>query len=110
MAGLLCYECSLVLRDRLKGEKAEREFLKEKIPMAISQSQEGIRRITKNSSAMKNFSHPSSGELAMSDINRGILSTVTVTAHEWKYIANMELLIEWLMTTHTIYRGLASLY
>ncbi len=75
-------------------ETADWEFLQEEIPKALIQSQEGLRRITKIVSAMKNFSHPGSGELEPSDINIGIQSTVTLTTNEWKYAAEMDMQLD----------------
>ncbi|MBU1418089.1 MAG: cache domain-containing protein [Proteobacteria bacterium] len=75
-------------------ETADWEFLQEEIPKALLQSQEGLRRISKIVSAMKNFSHPGSGELESSDINIGIQSTVTLATNEWKYAAEMEMQLE----------------
>ncbi|MBU0960778.1 MAG: histidine kinase, partial [Proteobacteria bacterium] len=75
-------------------ETADWEFLQEEIPKALLQSQEGLRRISKIVSAMKNFSHPGSGKLESSDINIGIQSTVTLATNEWKYAAEMKMQLE----------------
>jgi len=73
---------------------AEWQFLKEEMAPALAQSEEGIRRITSIVSAMKNFSHPGSGKRELADINSGIESTVTIARNEWKYKAEMELLLD----------------
>ncbi|MBU0944890.1 MAG: ATP-binding protein [Proteobacteria bacterium] len=75
-------------------ETADWEFLQEEIPKALVQSQEGLRRITKIVTAMKNFSHPGIGNLEPSNINLGIQSTLTLATNEWKYSAEMELQLE----------------
>lgn len=69
--------------------EADREYIVEEIPKAIHQSLEGIGRITKIVSAMKDFSHPGTVEKTPIDINRAIESTITVARNEWKYVANM---------------------
>ena len=76
------------LRQQL--ESADFEFLMEEIPRAISQSLEGIERVTGIVRALKEFAHPSK-EKAPVDINQAIQSTSTVATNEWKYIANLEL-------------------
>ena len=65
-------------------------FLMEEIPKAIEQSIEGVKRIAKIVRAMKEFSHPGTGEKTFLDINKAIENTITVTKNEWKYVAEME--------------------
>jgi signal transduction histidine kinase len=66
-------------------------YLFEQIPLAITETLEGVARITKIVRAMKEFSHPGGAEKSASDINRAIGSTVTVAHNEWKYVANVTL-------------------
>lgn len=66
------------------------EYLREEIPQAIEQSQEGLKRITKIVRAMKEFSHPGSREKIPTDINHAIETTIDVCRNEWKYYAEME--------------------
>ncbi len=63
-------------------------FLKE-IPITITQSLEGINRISKIVSAMKVFSHPGGEEKIHTDINKTIESTITVARNVWKYVADV---------------------
>jgi signal transduction histidine kinase len=74
-------------------EKAKQEldveFLEEEVPLAIEQSIDGISRISKIVSAMKDFSHPGQENKQKIDINKAIESTSIVASNEWKYIANM---------------------
>jgi two-component system NtrC family sensor kinase len=67
------------------------DFLKDEIPRAIQQSQEGVARVTKIVGAMKEFSHPGGDVKEHLDINRAIESTTTVSRNEWKYVAELEL-------------------
>jgi len=67
------------------------DFLREEIPNAISQSLEGIDRITHIVRAMKDFSHPGTGQKESVDLNQAIASTVTVCKNRWKYAAELEL-------------------
>ncbi len=71
-------------------EKFDIEFLEEETPMAIEQSIDGVSRISKIVSAMKDFSHPGSDDKQKIDINRAIESTTIVARNEWKYIADLQ--------------------
>jgi two-component system, NtrC family, sensor kinase len=75
-------------------ENADMEFLLGEIPLSIKQSAEGLDRISKIVTAMKEFAHPGTAEKISADLNKAIRSTVQVCANEWKYIADMELDLE----------------
>ncbi|MBN2069932.1 MAG: PAS domain S-box protein [Candidatus Krumholzibacteriota bacterium] len=79
--------------DRVKEtiERIDLQYLKEEIPTAISQTIEGIERISKIVRSMKEFSHPGSRDISQVDLNKAIETTVTIARNEWKYIADMEL-------------------
>jgi signal transduction histidine kinase len=70
-------------------EEADIEFLVEEIPAAISQSLEGIGRVTGIVRAMKEFSHPGVEHKTAIDVNQAIESTITVARNEWKYVADL---------------------
>ena len=72
---------------RLKNGKID--FLLEEIPESIDEIEEGINRVVKIISAMKEFSHPGTGEKVSIDLNRALESTITVSRNEWKYVAEM---------------------
>mgnify|MGYP001454626373 CR=1 FL=1 len=61
----------------------------EEIPQALSQMEEGVKRISTIISAIKSFSHPSKGARGPADLNRGIEDTVTISRNEWKYAADL---------------------
>jgi signal transduction histidine kinase len=65
-------------------------FLVAEMPAAFDQAIDGVGRIATIVAAMKDFSHPSQEKTAC-DLNALIHSTVTVTKHEWKYVADVEL-------------------
>ncbi|MFT5051780.1 MAG: signal transduction histidine kinase [Chlamydiales bacterium] len=71
-------------------EAADIQFLSEEIPSAISQSLEGIARVSKIVLAMKEFSHPGGQGMVHLDINRAIESTITVASSEWRYVALLD--------------------
>ncbi|MCP3851739.1 MAG: HAMP domain-containing protein [Gammaproteobacteria bacterium] len=80
---------SLVTEIHAFEDKIDIEYLAEEIPQAIEQSLEGLRRITKIVTAMKEFSHPGSIEKVSIDINKAIETTINVSHNEWKYIADL---------------------
>ena len=65
------------------------DFLKEEIPLAISQSLEGLQRVTTIVRAMKEFSHPGSSSKEPADLNRSILSTIEVCRNRLKDVAEL---------------------
>ncbi len=67
----------------------EVDYLQTEIPKAISQTLQGVERVTRIVRAMKDFSHPGTEDKAMVDLNRAIESTLTVARNEWKYVADM---------------------
>jgi signal transduction histidine kinase len=59
------------------------------IPKAIQQSLEGVERVATIVRAMKEFSHPGTGQKSAVDLNHAIESTITVARNEWKYVAEV---------------------
>ena len=86
-------------------EENDLDYLFEQIPSAIADALEGVNRITKIVSAMKEFSHPGGHEKAPSDLNQAIESTVAVTRNEWKYIAEMRLELDAQLPPVTCFLG-----
>jgi PAS domain S-box-containing protein len=70
--------------------RANIDFLLKEIPAAIRQSLEGVERVTRIVRAMKDFSHPGTGEKTPIDLNKAIETTLTVAGNEWKYVAKIE--------------------
>ncbi len=71
------------------AEQADLDYLLEEIPRALSQSLEGIERVSHIVRAMKEFSHPGTASKVMTDLNRALDSTITVASNEWKYVADL---------------------
>jgi PAS domain S-box-containing protein len=69
-------------------------FYTDEIPKAIEQTIEGIGRISKIVSSMKQFSHPGSQQKIPYDVNKIIDDVVTITRNEWKYVSEMELVLD----------------
>ncbi len=76
---------------RNRMEKADVGFIRDELPKALEQAQDGVERITAIVRAMKEFSHPGKREKQLADINHAIQNTLTVTRNEWKYVAEVEL-------------------
>jgi signal transduction histidine kinase len=70
-------------------EKAGMAYLREEIPKAITQALDGIQRIAKVVSAMKEFSHPGE-EQTPTDLNQAIANTITLATNEWKFVAKVD--------------------
>ncbi|PKL89497.1 MAG: hypothetical protein CVV23_04595 [Ignavibacteriae bacterium HGW-Ignavibacteriae-2] len=67
------------------------EFFLKEIPLAIKQSEIGIRRVSKIIKAMKDIAHPGVKEKTYTDINNSIEVSITIPKNEWKYLADLEL-------------------
>jgi PAS domain S-box-containing protein len=80
---------ALAEQARAAEENADLEFLVAEIPNALQQSIEGIERVAEIVRAMREFSHPGTGEKIPVDLNHVIASTITVARNEWKYVAEM---------------------
>jgi signal transduction histidine kinase len=72
------------------SKKADVEYLIQEVPRAIDQTLDGVQRVAKIVSAMKEFSHPGSQEKRAVDLNRAIETTVTISRNEWKYVADVQ--------------------
>lgn len=77
-------------RVRTLLEELDIEFLKEEIPKAMSQTIEGVNRVSEIVRAMKDFSHPG-GEKSLADLNKALESTTTICKNRWKYVADLRL-------------------
>jgi len=71
-------------------EEMDLEYLEEEIPVAIEHSLKGVERIAKIVQAMKIFAHPGMVAKEPVDINKEIEKTITITRHEWKYVADLK--------------------
>lgn len=67
----------------------ELDYLVGEIPRTLSQSLEGLNRISKIVGSLKEFSHPGSSEKSLADLNHAIETAIAVSRHEWKYVADV---------------------
>lgn len=75
---------------RKTEEELDCSYLLDEIPPAISQTMEGVDRVATIVRALKEFAHPEGREMAPADLNKALLSTITVARNEWKYVAEVE--------------------
>ncbi len=77
--------------EALAALMAERDidYLEAEVPGAIAQTLEGIERISTIVRSVKQFAHPASAAMSSADLNEAMLSTVTVSRNEWKYVADL---------------------
>ncbi|WP_169433133.1 PAS domain-containing sensor histidine kinase [Maridesulfovibrio zosterae] len=65
-------------------------YIFEELPSAISQSQDGMRYITKIVQSMKAFSHPGNNQKSFDDINKILDAVITITHNSYKEVATVE--------------------
>jgi two-component system, NtrC family, sensor kinase len=65
------------------------DYLRKELPEAIEQAMEGRNRVAEIVRAMKEFAHPGDETLTPIDLNHAAQNTLSVSRHEWKYIAEV---------------------
>jgi PAS domain S-box-containing protein len=65
------------------------EFVMDEVPVAISQTLEGVTRVANIVRAMKAFGHPGADEKTQADLNESIRNTLVVANNEIKYVADV---------------------
>jgi PAS domain S-box-containing protein len=68
--------------------------IRQQVPAAIGESKEGIERVIHIVRAMKEFSHPGGTEMLSTDLNEAIRSAATISRNRWKYVADLELILD----------------
>ena len=72
------------------AEAAHVDFFRKEAPKAISDSLEGIDRISHIVSAMRYFSHPATDMKVKGDVNQIIQNALSLSRNEWKNVAEVE--------------------
>lgn len=70
--------------------QADIDYLREELPAAIAQSLDGVSQVSRIVLSMKEFSHPGSSHKSMTDLNRALDSTLTVSRNTWKQVATIQ--------------------
>ena len=76
---------------RQLAAKIDLPFLSAEVPKALADTTEGVQRVRRIVSAMRDFAHPDSREKTSADINAGIESSVAICRSEWKNVAEIQL-------------------
>jgi signal transduction histidine kinase len=80
----------LIKEVRQTSENADLDFVLGEAPNGLAQTLEGVDRVATIVRAMKEFAHVDRKEKAATDINKCLLSTLTVARNELKYVAKVE--------------------
>jgi PAS domain S-box-containing protein len=84
-------DITTVLRDIERvATEIDIDFVMEEVPVAVSQTLEGISRVAHIVRAMKAFGHPGTEDKSRADLNEAIKNTIVVANNEIKYIADVE--------------------
>jgi len=70
-------------------QAADLDFLREDLPSLLSESQEGLGRVTKIVQDLKDFSRVDQAEYQLADLNAALESTLNVVWNELKYKADV---------------------
>ena len=73
-----------------KEEDADLDFLKEELPLALTQSRDGLEQVGRIVLAMKSFSHQGDENMVPVDVNQAIENTLMVSRNEWKLLAQID--------------------
>lgn len=65
------------------------EYHRLEVPQALKELLEGVGQVARIVRALKEFSHPGPIERLPVDLNHGIESTILLSSHEWKYLAEI---------------------
>jgi PAS domain S-box-containing protein len=71
-------------------EREDIEYLAAEAPRACTRCQEGVSRVARIVSAMKEFAHPGRRDKEPADINRALENTLEVARATYKLVANVE--------------------
>jgi signal transduction histidine kinase len=65
-------------------------YLVEHMPKALDRALDGLDRVATIVRSMKEFAHPDAKEMADTDLNRAVESTLIMARNEYKYVAELE--------------------
>jgi PAS domain S-box-containing protein len=71
-------------------ESVDLDYLRSEIPLAIEQALDGVSRVGRIVTSMRQFSHPGTDRKSPVDINQALEATITIARNEWKYVADLE--------------------
>ena len=71
-------------------DDADLDYILENAPVALDRARDGLGRVAAIVRSMKEFAHPDRKEMAQSDLNQAISSTLVIASNEYKYVAEVE--------------------
>jgi signal transduction histidine kinase len=71
-------------------EAADVEYALENVPPALERALEGLGRVAGIVRSLKDFAHADRKEMIGIDLNQAIMSTLTISKHEYKMVADVE--------------------
>jgi signal transduction histidine kinase len=83
-------EPAIRARIQVAEDRADLEYLDERVPIAFERTLDGVARVTTIVAAMKTFSRPTQVEHTHADLNDALRSTLVVAQSEYKYVADVE--------------------
>ncbi len=83
-------EADVLARLAAAEETADLEYLRERVPAALTRARDGIERVATIVRAIRDFAHPPTTVKGPVDINRALANTLIVAANEYKYVADVE--------------------
>jgi signal transduction histidine kinase len=81
---------ALLARLEAAEQRADLEYLRERIPVAFERTEDGLSRVASIVGAMKDFGRPNQVEHTAADLNAALRSALVVTQNEYKYLARVE--------------------
>lgn len=83
-------DCAASLAEAKAAEaEAEIGYLQGEIPRCVQQTLDGLARVARIVCSLKEFAHPNSPDLTPADLNRTVETSLVVSRHEWKYVAEV---------------------
>ncbi len=85
-------ECPEIIRDKVKNavENIDLDFIHEDSGLLVKESKEGILRVKQIVQDLKDFSHVDEAVWQLTDVTKGINSTLNIVSNELKYKAKIE--------------------
>lgn len=71
-------------------QRIEIDYLREDIPSLLKESRDGLARVKRIVTDLRDFSHSDSGQWAEADLTQSVESALNIAANEVKYKANVE--------------------
>ena len=85
----------LAARAVAADESADLAYLVENMPPALDRATDGLGRVTTIVHSLKAFAHPDQRQRSAVDINAALSNTLEMTRAEYKYVADVELDLEY---------------